>query len=474
MELTLSAMAQLLHSSWMGPKASGRLRVKLCTDSRLMVSGQVFWALRGPNFDGHGFVEQSLQKGGIAAVVDMEWFLQNPPKDREVKVYIPVGDTQQALQDLAKAYGARFRIPKIGVTGSNGKTTTKDMIASVLRRAGKTLATEGNFNNHIGVPLTLFGLRRHHRFAVLEMGTNHPGEIRLLSEMACPTMAVVTNIGQSHLEFFGTKEAVRDEKLTIAAGFPRMGTLFLNVDDPLLCDVRPPAGTKCRIVTFGIHRGQVRPDQLSIGADGCATFRIGRTDFRLRTPGMHNVYNALAAIAIAIHLRIPKSVAAEALAAFSPPKFRMQVKRLGSVTILDDCYNANPSSMRSALDTLSSFQPEGRRIAVLGDMLELGKDSETMHKEMGRYIAESGVDILFTFGTLSRHLNQGARDKGLPRKNARHFSDFDLMSSELASELQSGDVLVVKGSRGMRLERVYETLHTRAKAGALQHLGEVK
>jgi UDP-N-acetylmuramoyl-tripeptide--D-alanyl-D-alanine ligase len=414
-------------------------------------------------------VEDSLQKGGIAAVVDKEWFEQN---GKPTRVYVPVGDTQQALLDLAKAYGARFRIPKVAVTGSNGKTTTKDMIAAVLRRAGKTLATEGNFNNHVGLPLTLFGLRRAHRFAVLEMGTNHPGEIRVLSETARPALAVVTNIGWSHLEHFGTKEAIRDEKLSIAAGISSGGTLFLNVDDPLLCDVRAPAGV--RVVTYGVHRGQIRPDELALGPDGCAAFRLGRTRFRLRIPGMHNVYNALAAVAVAVHLRVPKSAAAEALAAFSPPKFRMQVKRLGSVTVLDDCYNANPSSMRSALETLAAFQPGGRRLAVLGDMLELGPESERLHSEIGRYVAESGVELLYTFGTLSRHINQAAREKGLSRQAAQHFSDFDLMSAELAGALRPADAVLIKGSRGMRLERVYESLRARALAGTLQQLGEAK
>ena len=280
MELTVQEAAKLLRVPLIGK--APRRQIDIQTDSRGMQAGQVFWALRGPNFDGHKFVEESFTKGGVAAVVEREWYEQNPPKGKATRVYVPVGDTQQALMALAKAYAARFRIPKIAVTGSNGKTTTKDMIAAVLRRSGKTLATEGNFNNHIGLPLTLFGLRKTHRFAVLEMGTNHPGEIAPLSEIANPTLAVVTNIGWSHLENFGTKEAIRDEKLTIISGFTRPGTLFLNVDDPLLCDVRPEP--RCKVVTFGVHRGQIRPEGLQLGADGCASFRIGRTDFHLTVP----------------------------------------------------------------------------------------------------------------------------------------------------------------------------------------------
>ncbi len=458
MELTVKEMARLLGVPVIGKPPLRQVEIR--TDSRALQPGEVFWALRGPNFDGHACVEQGFKKGGGAAVVEREWYEQN---GQPTRVYVPVGDTQQALMALAKAYAARFRIPKIAVTGSNGKTTTKDMIAAVLRRAGRTLATEGNFNNHIGVPLTLFGLRRTHRFAVLEMGMNHPGEIAVLSGIAQPTLAVVTNIGWAHLENFGSKEAIRDEKLSIISGFSRPGTLFVNMDDPLLCDVRP--GPRCRIVTFGIHRGQIRPDDLKIGPDGCASFRIGRTDFKLNVPGLHNVYNALAAIAVGLHLRVSKSAASAALASFSAPKFRMQVKQLGGVTILDDCYNANPSSMSSALATLASYQASGRRIAVLGDMLELGEDGEKLHTDVGRFLMEMGVDELYTFGSLSRHINQGAREKGLPRKNSHHFSDFDLLMEALAADLQPGDVLLVKASRGMRLERVQESLRARAGSG---------
>jgi UDP-N-acetylmuramoyl-tripeptide--D-alanyl-D-alanine ligase len=436
--------------------------VDICTDSRNLKPGQLFWVLRGENFDGHAFVEKSLENGGVAAVVDKEWFDQN---GKPTRVYVPVGDTQQALTALARSYAERFRIPKIAVTGSNGKTTTKDMIAAVLRRSGKVLATEGNFNNHVGLPLTLFGLRSAHRFAVLEMGTNHPGEIRPLSETAQPSMAVVTNIGWSHVEFFGTKEAIRDEKLSIIAGFPGgRGTLFLNVDDPLLCDFRPPA--KVRLQTFGLQRGQIRPDGLTFDLEGCAHFRIGRTAFHLPVPGLHNVYNALAAIAVGLQLRIPKGEIAAALASFAAPKFRMQVKHVRGLTVLDDCYNANPSSVRSALSTLASLETRERRIAVLGDMLELGPDSERLHAEIGHFLVEMGVDELYTFGTHSRHINQAARSKGLPRRAAHHFSDFDLMMAELGESLHSGDVVLVKGSRGMRLERVYETLRQLSRSGA--------
>lgn len=443
-------------------KHRGGKAVRLCTDSRALKSGQVFWALKGGNFDGHVFANEAFTKGGYAAVVDEKWLLEN---GKPVNVYIPVKDTNLALLDLARAYAAKFRIPKIAVTGSNGKTTTKDMIARMLAKVGPTLSTQGNFNNQVGVPLTLFELKRAHKFAVIEMGTNHPGEIAPLSLAAKPSLAVITNIGYSHLEHFGTKEKVREEKLTITAGFDPKGTLILNVDDPLLAEVR--ASSRQKLLTFGIDRGQIRPADLAFNDDGCASFRIGRTKFRLQVPGRHNVYNALAAIAVGTQLRIPKTLIAEALGAFTASKNRMQVKKLPGLTVLDDCYNANPSSMKSALATLGGFRAAGRRVAVLGDMLELGPEGDGLHREMGQYLVEMGVDELFTFGTASRHINAGAREKGLPRNRAHHFSEFDLMCGELLRFLMAGDVVLVKASRGMKLERVFEFLKEKAKAGML-------
>lgn len=461
MELTLRQMAALLGTAVEGGPAPRR-QVKICTDTRAMKPGGVYWALRGENFDGHAFVEKGFQNGGGAAVVEKEWLDQN---GRPARVYVPVGDTQEALTALAQSYAERFRIPKIGVTGSNGKTTTKDMIAAVLRRAGKVLATEGNYNNHVGLPLTLFGMRSSHRYAVLEMGMSHPGEIRALSRTARPTLAVVTNIGWAHLEGLGSREAIRDEKLSIIAGFPGgRGALFLNVDDPLLCDFRPPTGT--RLMTFGIQRGQVRPDDLQLGPDGCATFRIGRTAFRLTVPGLHNVYNALAAISVGLHLRVPKSGIAAALASFTAPKFRMQPRRLHGMTLLDDSYNANPSSVRSALATLAAHETRGRRVAVLGDMLELGPEGDRLHAEVGHYLVEMGVDELFTFGEQSRHVNEGARGKGMPGHAAHHYADFDLMMADLSGMLAPGDTILVKGSRGMRMERVCEGLRESFRSGS--------
>lgn len=452
MELSLGDLAKLLGVTVQGKYRAGK-KVSLCTDSRNLKRGQIFWALKGENFNGHVFANEVFKQGGYAAVVDEKWLKEN---GRAINVYVPVADTNGALLKLGREYAAKFRIPKIAITGSNGKTTTKDMVAQVLSKVGPTLATQGNFNNNVGVPLTLFELKTKHKFAIIEMGTNHPGEIEPLSHCAQPTMAIMTNIGLSHIEHFGTKEKIRDEKLTITAGFNSKGLLILNVDDPLLAQIK--ATSKYKLLTYGIDRGQIRPTDLTFDIDGCASFKIGRTQFRLQVPGRHNVYNALAAIAVGTQLRIPKAEIAKALSSFVASKNRMQVKKLPNLTIFDDCYNANPSSMRSALATIGSVKSEGRRIAVLGDMLELGPEGPKLHKEIGQYLMEMGVDELFTFGNLSRHINSAAREKGLPRMRAHHFSDFNLMAMELKKILEPNDIVLVKGSRGMKLERVYEFL----------------
>ncbi len=463
MEINLTAMAALLGTQLVGKPEGRKKHIDICTDSRKLRPGQIFWALKGENFDGHQFVEQAFQQGGYAAVIE-QTFVEAKPFT--IPVYVPVEDTNAALLALGKGYAAKFRIPKVAITGSNGKTTTKDMVSRILAKRGKTLTTQGNLNNQIGVPLTLFELKASHDYAVIEMGTNHPGEIKVLSEAVQPSIAVLTNIGYSHLEHFQTKEKIFEEKLSIVSGLRDKGVLIINVDDPLLAKVKPTG--RYRLLTYGIDRGQIRPSDLTFDETGCASFRIGRTAFRLSIPGRHTVYNALAAIAVGSHLRVPKSAMAQALAETAPTGNRMRMRRLSDMLLIDDCYNANPSSMKAALATLGANHTARRRVAVLGDMLELGSEGPSLHREIGHYLAEMGVDELFTFGSLSRHINQGAREKGMRRDRSHHFLDFDLMAQELAKRLEPGDAVLVKASRGMRLERVYEFLKGRSQVMPLR------
>lgn len=428
-------------------------RVGLCTDSRKVGPGDVYWVLKGERFDGHDFVEDAFEKGGIAAVVDRKWLEEG---FRPSRVYLPVDDPGKAFLQVASRHAMRWRIPRIAVAGSNGKTTTKEMVAAVLSARGPVLRTEGNFNNHVGVPMTLLRIGPEHKAAVVEMGTSSPGELAPLSRAVAPSCAVLTNIGHEHMEFFRTLEAVRDEELTVTAGLKPGGLLVLNADDPMFAKVRSRA--RFRVRTYGIHRGQVRPADLSYGPDGCASFRIGRTRFRLPVPGAHNVLNALAAIAVGLAHRVPKTAMAEALAGFRAVSGRMNVLEAQGFRVIDDCYNANPNSVRSALSILAGMEVEGRRIAVLGDMLELGDESPALHRGVGAWAAEMAVDRLWTLGSRARDIASSARAAGLSRARVRHFDDKAQLEESLLEEVSSGDVVLVKASHGLRLDTTVRRL----------------
>lgn len=435
----------------------GRIRrdrkVSLCTDSRAIGPGDVFWVLKGDRFDGHAFVEAAFEKGGIAAVVDRKWLEDGFVPSR---VYVPVDDTGAAFLKLASRHARRFRIPRVAIAGSNGKTTTKEMVALVMALKGACHRTQANLNNHVGVPMTLLGIGPAHRSAVVEMGTSSPGELEPLSKAVAPTCAVLTNIGHEHMEFFKTLEGVRDEELRVVAGLRTGGTFVLNADDPYLQRVRTNA--RFKVQTYGIRKGQVRPSDLAYDERGCASFRVGRTTFRLNVPGTHNVYNALAAISVGITHRIPKSRIADALESFRAVEGRMNVIDAQGFRIVDDCYNANPSSVRSALSILAGMACEGRRIAILGDMLELGDASAELHRGIGAWAGETDVDLLWCIGPLARDIAAGARDKGLSARRVRHFADKAALEAALEAEVAEGDIVLVKASHGMRLDTLVDRL----------------
>lgn len=330
------------------------------------------------------------------------------------------------------------------------------MTKAVLSQKFKTLATQGNFNNQVGVPLTLFRLKHTDEVAVVEMGTSGPNEIRPLSNATEPDFAIITNIGASHLEGLGSLEGVFREKMNIVSGLKKGGTLFVNADDPLLSKVRSTKNYKVK--TFGIRRGILRPENLEFDEKACASFRIGRTQFHLDVPGIHNVYNALAAISVGISFRIPKAEIAKALEKFSSTGMRMEIRTARGFKIVSDCYNANPSSTKMALQTVGSFNAANRRIAVLGDMLELGEFSEKLHREIGEMLPESNFDYVFTFGNLSKKISEGALAKGMRKERTKHFDSLRELLVALSETVALGDVILVKGSRGMHLERVVEAL----------------
>jgi UDP-N-acetylmuramoyl-tripeptide--D-alanyl-D-alanine ligase len=454
------------------PKPRRDRKVKICTDTRAIAKGDVFWVLKGDRFDGHDFVEQAFEKGGAAAVVEKKWLTDGPfdkaqDKFCPTKVYVPVEDVGHAFLKVASRHAARHRIPRVVVAGSNGKTTTKEMVARVLGAKGPVLKTEGNFNNHVGVPMTLLRIGSEHKSAVIELGTSSPGELAPLSKAAAPSIAVLTNIGHEHMEFFKTLEAVRDEELTVTAGLRTGGTLVMNADDPYLQKVRTNA--RFSVLGFGLRRGQVRPAQLEFDEQGCGSFLIGRTRFSVPVPGVHNVYNALAAISVGLDLGIPKGQIKDAIESFRAVDGRMNVLEANGIKVIDDCYNANPPSVRSALQILSSMAVKGRRVAVLGDMLELGEASREMHQGIGRLVAELELDQLWCLGARAKDIAASAKAAGMGKAKIRHFLDKSELEAQLLDTLAEGDTVLVKASHGLRLDTLVKRL---VSAQTVIHPGE--
>lgn len=453
MQLKIRELAEILESQLVGPSELLDINVSFQMDSRLITQGDVFWAIRGENFDAHQFIGEVEKKGAIVVVLNQDWVVNNP---NSVQAYIPVKNTEKAMLKLAKGYAHRFSATKIAITGSNGKTTTKDMINNVLSTKKHGFATEGNFNNHIGVPLTLFKLKHEHDYAIIEMGTNHPGEIQVLTQVAQPNISVITNVGQSHLEFFHNEENVFKEKITIAKGLTKGGHLVVNADDEYLSTLK--STTKYKLITFGVNNGQICPKDLTWDHNACAKFRIGRTEYHLALPGIHNLYNALAAIAVGSLMKIPKSKIAEALGEFKGSHHRMEVKQVGNFKIAADCYNANPSSTKMALQTIAKMQCSGRKIAVLGDMLELGEQSHQRHSEIGNHISELGFDLILTIGEAAEHIGLRAIERGMSAHSVKHFDNNESINSFISEVIGFGDIVLVKASRGLKLDQVVEQL----------------
>ena len=449
LDLTIGEMLEILETEAVGvPARTLKRKVNLCMDSREKAKGVVFWPIKGARFDAHQFVSQMEKDGALMSVVNQAAI------DPNFKMYAPVDDTTKALLKLAKGYQKLFKLKKVAITGSNGKTTTKEMTKAVLSMKYNTHATQGNFNNHIGVPMTLFQLKHSHEAAVVEMGTSGPDEIRPLSLATEPDVAVITNIGASHLERLGDLDGVFNEKINIVAGLKKGGTLIVNADDERLCKVK--ATKNYKVVTFGVRRGVIKPEKLKWNENLCADFYVGRTHFTLNVPGDHNLYDALAAIAVGEAFRIPKGDIAKALAGFSSTSMRMEVKIANGFKIISDCYNANPSSTKMALQTLGNMKVEGKRFAVLGDMLELGKESGNLHKQIGAMVPEMNFDMLIAVGNEAKKYVEGAKSRGM--KNVFHFDTVDDAVTCLSQSVAEGDVVLVKGSRGMHMERVVDAL----------------
>ncbi|MFO7768110.1 MAG: UDP-N-acetylmuramoyl-tripeptide--D-alanyl-D-alanine ligase [bacterium] len=429
------------------------------TDSRTVRKGDLFIALKGERFDGHDFVGEALRRGAHAAVVDEEWLTSQDRRAVRGKPLIGVPDTLEALQELARYHRRRMGIPLIGVTGSNGKTTTKEMTASVLGGRFRVLKSEASFNNHIGVPLTLLRLRRAHEAAVLELGTNHPGEIAELCRIAAPSAGIITNVGPVHLEFLGDEEGVARAKGELADAIGRDGFLVLNADDERVMGLA--SRTPARKVTFGFSEGaDVRPEGLELRGGAFARFLLRGERVRLRVPGRHNVHNALAAAAAGFAMGCEPAEVREGLESYRGTAWRGELVRTGGLLVLNDAYNANPVSTARALDLLAEWQngKPRRKVAVLGDMLELGEAAPEAHAEAGRRAAAAAVDLLVAVGSHAEEMARAAEASGLDAERIETGRDVEGAWSVLQQRLRSGDLVLLKGSRAVGLEQLVDRL----------------
>lgn len=424
----------------------------ISTDSRAVSAGEMFVAIKGERFDGHDFIDGVAQRDVAAIMVSS----LNLAGERYEGGIIHVRDTLKAMQELARSYRRSMEdLFVVGVTGSNGKTSTKDFLTAVLSQQGPVNATPGNLNNHLGLPITILRTGGESISAVWEMGMSHPGEIEVLAEIAAPNAAVITHIGTAHIEHMKTREAIAAEKGMLAEAVGPDGFVVLPVGD----DFTPAIASRCRakVITAGIGKGDVRATNLRPTSSGTA-FLIETGDAtveaELPVPGPHMVGNAMLAVAVGLERGMDLREIVEALAGSRITGGRLQRRLVGGIDFLDDSYNANPDSMRAALDTMVTIATTGRRVAVLGRMAELGEHEESEHRNLGSHAAGAGIDLLVTVGETAALMAEAAGDRIETRKAETHEEAAEM----LRDELKPGDVVLVKGSRSSAMEKVIEAL----------------
>jgi UDP-N-acetylmuramoyl-tripeptide--D-alanyl-D-alanine ligase len=424
---------------------------KVSTDSRTIKRGELFVALRGENFDGHNFVEAVATAGAAGAIVDSNW----KGNAGDNFALIRAKDTLLAYQQLAANYRKSLKLSVVAITGSNGKTSTKDFAAAVLARRFRVTKTQGNFNNHVGLPRTILEAASQDEVAVWEIGMNHPGEVAVLAKIAAADVGIITNIGVAHIEFMGSREKIAEEKGALAEAIGAAGTVILNADDPFTKGIATRARGK--VILAGTTAGTIRASE--INQSGNATdFTIlegaHRCRAQLPVPGLHMVQNALLAVAAGRVFGLSLEECAAGLIAAPLTKARLQVKEIRGVQFLDDSYNANPDSMKAALRTLVELDAEGQRIAVLGEMRELGDQSERGHREVGEVAAALKVDHLIAIGNVAGGIADAAKQAGL--KNSSTVASTAEAAELLTGLAVPGDLVLIKGSRLARTEHVIE------------------
>ncbi len=439
------------------PPGNGKAFTGCAIDSRSLQGGELFVPLPGTRTDGHDFIPAALMgKAGGSFVKAGRAAAGSWP--RSEKPVIEVKDPLAALQALGRHCRERATIPVVAITGSNGKTTTKEMIAAVLGTSRRVHKNEGNLNNHIGVPLTLTGLRPEHEVLVIELGMSALGEIAALAKLCKPTVGVLTNASAAHLAQLGSVDEVAKAKSELADAIPKDGLLVVNADDSRLWSLNRSRPVPIRSYSLDNPEADLKPSRVTVsGSGGTQVTLDDGTTLSLSLLGRHNARNALAAILVADHLGVPRARAAEALASLRPARHRLQlIESKSGLSVVDDAYNANPASMREALALLGSMETKGARRAVLADMLELGPTADSLHEEVGRLVPRDAW--LYVAGNHAAAVERGARAAGLPAARVRRFDDVPAMAAAVTSDARRGDLILVKGSRGMRLERVVEAL----------------
>jgi UDP-N-acetylmuramoyl-tripeptide--D-alanyl-D-alanine ligase len=456
MNLELQDIARAISAA---PPDGNPVIADYSTDSRTAVPGCLYLALRGPNYDGHAFVQAAFDRGAAAAVVEVERGQAKRPAPPELPAagqpQLAVPDVQGALEALAAWARRRWQGTVVAITGSAGKTTTKEVAARLLASEMAVGKTEGNLNNHIGVPLSILRLPEQAQAAVIEIGMNHAGEIRRLAAIARPTVGVVTNAGFAHAEFFRSVDEVALAKRELIEALPPDGTAVLNADDERVAAFGRGFGG--RVVTFGFAEdADVRAEAVEYGPQG-VRFRVDGTEFESSFVGRHGVMNILAGLAVARVFSIPPARLAAAVRSLEPVRMRGERYAWGGATILDDCYNSNPEAVRAMLDALR-VMPARRRIAVLGEMLELGDWSEPLHRGIGSHAVQCGIDVLVGIRGAARQTIDEAVRSGLPASAAVFFDEPEAAGEFLRGLIRPGDAILFKGSRGTQVERALQTL----------------
>lgn len=430
----------------------------IVTDTRKLAEGVLFVALKGERFNGETFAKEAIEKGAAGVLVSSDYEYAEKLGGTVIQAE---GDTQTAYQQIAAFWRRKFNIPVITITGSNGKTTTKDLTASVLGAKFSVLKTQANFNNEIGLPMTLLNMQDSHDVAVVEIGMRGLGQIAALAPVAGPNIGIVTNVGETHMELLGSMENIAKAKGELVEAIPSGGTVILNNDNPYVAKMSEKCQPDVKVVTFGIEQeADIKASDIeNLGRETkfkCTLSKDGEAkEFVLPMAGRHNVYNSLAAIAAGVVLGLSYEEIAKGLGQLEMSKMRFEYKQVGEYTVINDAYNASPMSMEAALNTISEVAT-GRTVAVLGDMLELGENEAELHRNVGRKVPASGISLLIAYGKLGKHIAEGAREKGMTEV-------LEALSHEEAAELlhkhlKTGDTILFKASRGMKLEKIIDLL----------------